>query len=150
MAKAQNTVARARRRGTSPAGGARGSVPKPPPAVFLRNHDAKEAHLGHPWNQLRRKTCSLVARCRSRRNLRLGKIADGLLEEFLLLREIKIHNDLGSVRLSAKLGSLIYCLSRAFLFLGGSEFTKLTISSRGAPGVKISLTPIFLRLWISS
>src|SRR5262245_8085160 len=120
------------------------------PTVFLGDHDAKEPQLSHLWSQLRRKTRRLVARCRSRRNLRLGKIANRLLEEILLLREIKIHNDLGSVRLSANVRGPIYCLSDAFLFLGGSEFTKFTISSRGAPGVKIALTPILLRLRMSS
>src|SRR5262245_49359878 len=118
--------------------------------VFLGNHDAKEAQLGHLWNQLGWKTRRLVARCRSRRNLRFGKIADRLLEKFFFLREIKIHNPLRSLPLSANAWKRIYRFSDAFLFLGGSEFTKLTISSSGAPGVKISLTPIFLRLRMSS
>src|SRR4030095_14946531 len=71
---------------------------QPAPAVFLGNHDAKEAQLSHLWNQLRRETCRLVARRSSRRNLRLGKIADRVLEKFLLLREIKIHLILLSLR----------------------------------------------------
>src|SRR5262245_61402811 len=91
------------------------------PAVFLRNHDAKEAHLGHLGNQFRRKTRRLVARCRSRRNLRLGKIADRLLEEFLLLREIKIHNALRSLRPWPTFGSEFIALATHFFFLAAAS-----------------------------
>jgi hypothetical protein len=44
----------------------------------------------------------------------------------------------------------VHALSRALLFLGGSDLTKLTMFSMGTPGVKISLIPIFLRLRMSS
>src|SRR5262249_10957297 len=61
------------------------------PAVVLRNHDTEKPQVGHFRNQLAGKTRRLITFAGAGRNFCLGEITDGLLQQILLSRQLKIH-----------------------------------------------------------
>src|SRR6185436_7362743 len=56
-------------------------------AVFLRERQAEQAHVGHPRHHLVRERMLLVMYCRDRGHHTLGEVAHGLRELFVVIRQ---------------------------------------------------------------
>src|SRR6185436_15230684 len=56
-------------------------------AVFLRERQAEEAHVGHPRYHLVRERMLLVMHCRDRGHHTLGEVVHGLRELFVVIRQ---------------------------------------------------------------